>query len=119
MNNLRFLLVLPDFTMYVVTTPFGEEWQMKRWLEGVREGGADVLVDDPISSLPPRSFANLVTDEIEDGFSEEKNAIKPSHALLRGCHGTLMVDGNGSVFYMTRGSMEKWDLPYRIGTASD
>lgn len=114
MTNLRFLLVLPDFTMYLVTTPFAEEWQMKQWLDGVREGGADAFMDDPISSLPPRSFANLVVDDIDEGFSEERNAIKPSHALLKGCHGTLMVDENKSVYYMSRDSSSEWKVPYQL-----
>lgn len=112
MTNLRFLLVLSDFNMYLVTTPFAEDWQMKQWLDGVREEGT-AFVEDPISFLPPRSFANLVVDDIDEGFSEERNAIRPSHSLLKGCHGTLMVDDNNSVYY-SRTKTEDWDVPYQI-----
>lgn len=109
--SIRFLLVLKGFETYLVTTPFAETWQLQQWLNGIN---APDFIDDPLANLPPRSFANFVMDAVEEDREEHDNVISPSHRFMREAHGTMMVDDNKSIFYMTKERSADWKLPFCI-----
>lgn len=118
METIKFMLVLGNFETYIVNTPFTQQEELQEWVGSIK-GNTD-FVNDPLANLPPRSFANLLLtqDEINEddhGHDPETVAMIDSKDTWDGCHGTLMVDDNDSVFYSVRvNKTSEWKLPFVI-----
>jgi hypothetical protein len=118
---MKFLLVLKNFQTFIVTTPFAEARQLSDWLRGISRNNPISFVNDPIAWLPDKSFANMLITEEDvsdalDGLCELPSDSKliGSTETWRDCHGTLMVDDNGSIFYSCQKSNSDWELPYNL-----
>jgi hypothetical protein len=118
METIKFMLVLGNFETYIVNTPFVQNDELQEWVGSIK-GNTD-FVGNPLANLPPRSFANLLLtqDEINEddhGHDPETVAVIDNKETWDGCHGTLMVDDNDSVFYSVRiNKTSEWKLPFVI-----
>ena len=117
---IKFLLVLENFSTFLVNTSFTEEWQFQQWLNGVREVNPRDFVEDPLANLPPKSFANQILNEaeirdlLEVGLMVGSEVIPADDPMLNECHGTLMIDDNDSIFYSVENRNAEWKLPYLL-----
>ena len=119
MGEIRFMLVTTDFVSYIVTTTFTEIEQLQDWLDSIQ--GNAKFVDDPISHLPPKSFANILITNDDIADMKDSGVEIPSHYVIDQretwdlCHGTLLVDDNESVFYSLRNNTDSdWKLPFML-----